>query len=232
MKLYVIRHGLSVANANGVIQGHANSDLANYGLRQADLLGRYFNAENINPEVIYTSPLERAHATARGIAGRLDPSPPVVTIDGLKEVDVGALSGMSMEDAYAKYPAGWAPDVNKWLDFSGFGGESLDEFFKRVEESVRKVMNEWDDPLADRTIFFTVHAGTMRPLLKTLLNASGDFMFFTFGNCSHAVIEYRELRSGIRRVLSDLVRIETVARLMREENPAEGTEDTVGKKIG
>jgi alpha-ribazole phosphatase len=232
MKLYVIRHGLSMANADGVIQGHANSNLSDVGEKQADLLGRYFNAEGVSPEVIYSSPLERAHATARTIAHRLDPSPPVVTIDELKEVDVGTLSGLSLDDAYEMYPTRWAPDVNKWLDFSGFGGESFDEFFKRVGDAVRKLMDEWEDPLADRTIFFTAHAGTMRPLLKTLLDATGDFMFFTFGNCCHVVIEYREVRGSIRRVLSEFMRIETVAELMGEENPAEGTEDTVGKKIG
>lgn len=232
MKLYVIRHGLSMANVDGVIQGHANSDLSQIGTRQAELLGRFFNSENTVPDAIYSSPLERAHATARMISKQLDSAPAVVTIDDLKEVDVGALSGLALEEAYDKYPTRWAPDVNKWLDFSGFGGESFDDFFKRVGNAVSELMEEWEDPLADRTIFFVAHAGTMRPLIKTLLKSDGDFMFLTFGNCCHAVIEYREVRGAIRRVMSDLIRIETVASLMGEKNPAEGTEDTVGKKIG
>ncbi len=232
MQVYVIRHGLSQANADGVIQGFADSPLAVAGKEQAGLLGRYLKRENVVPEIIYCSPLLRAFETAGQIAGAYDPSPPIHKVDGLKEIDVGKLSGMSLEDAYRSNPTGWTPDVNKWLDFSAFGGESCDDFFERVGGAVREIVSGWDDLLADRTIFFVAHAGSMRPLLKYLLDADGDFMFFTFGNCCHVRVEYREVRGSVRRALSDLVRIEKVAQIMGLENPCADTEDTVGSKIG
>jgi broad specificity phosphatase PhoE len=232
MQVYVIRHGLSQANEEGIIQGLADSPLAGIGRAQADLLGRYLRRSGVHPEEIFSSPLRRALETAESIAGVMDPAPPVRAVEGLTEVDVGALSGLPLEEAYAKHPEKWAPDVNKWLDFSNFGGESFEKFFGRVESAVRKIMSEWDDLLADRTVFFVTHAGTMRPLLRTLLNAEGDFMYFTFGNCCHVRIEYRRVRDSVRRVLSELVRIEHVAVCMGEKNPGADVEDSIGRKIG
>ncbi len=231
MQVYVIRHGLSEGNAAGVIQGHTDSPLSEIGLVQATMLGRYFRREKINPDAIYASPLNRALQTAETIVGELDSPPEIVTIDGLKEADVGTLSGLTMEEAYEKYPGGWNLDINKWLDFSRADGESFEEFFGRVEGAVEELMVDWD-LLEDRTVFFVVHAGTMRPLLKKLLDASSDMMYFTFGNCTHVRVEYRQIKHSVRKVLSDVVRIEKVAELLGEPDPCENFDDPVGKKIG
>ena len=102
----------------------------------------------------------------------------------------------------------------------------------RVRVAVAPVMEQWDDLLADRTILFVTHAGAMRPLLKYVLGATGDFMFFTFGNCCHVKVEYGEARDDVRRVLSDLIRIEKVAALMGEKTPCREFEDPVSKGIG
>ena len=232
MQIFVVRHGLSQANVEGVIQGYSDSPLSDTGRAQADLLGRYLQREGIVPEIIFSSPLRRAHETAQIISAAIKPQPPVEPVDGLKEVDVGELSGLSLEDAFRKYPDRWAPDVNQWLDFSNFSGESKEQLFERVDNAVMPIMQGWDDLLADRTILFVTHAGAMRPLLKHLLGARGDLMFFTFGNCCHARLEYREVRDDVRRVLSDLVRIEKVAALMGEKAPLRDVEDPVGRGIG
>jgi len=232
MQVYVIRHGLSRANEEGIIQGLADSPLSDIGRAQADLLGRYLRRNGVHPEEVFSSPLKRALETAQLIAGAMNPVPPVRAVEGLTEVDVGMLSGLPLEEAYSKYPEKWAPDVNKWLDFSSFGGESFEKFFARAESAVRDIMREWDDLLADRTAFFVTHAGTMRPLLRTLLNAEGDFMYFTFGNCCYVRIEYRKVRDSVRRVLSDLVRIEHAAACMGEKNPSADVADSIGRKIG
>ncbi len=231
MKLYIIRHGLSEGNAAGVIQGHSDSPLSDTGKIQADLLGRYLRREGIHPERIYTSPLTRAHQTAEAIAGSLDPVPPVDKITGFMEVDVGELSGVSLEDAHAKYPEEFAPDVNRWLDFEAFGGEGFEQFYERVGSSVTEIVKKWDDPFADRTFFFVSHAGVMRPLLKTLLDAKSDLMYFSFGNCCLVKVEYRNVKDKVRKVLVDVLQIEKIAELLGEEINFEKA-DRVGPKMG
>ena len=231
MKIYAIRHGLSLANYQGVIQGHSDTGLADTGREQARLLGRWFNREGIIPDVIYTSPLIRAYETSKLIAENLDNRPEVIPDNGLMEIDVGELSGKSLEEAANRFPGGWSGDINKWLDFSLAGGESFEDFFKRVSDAVIAITGGWDW-LEDRTVFFVAHAGTLRPVLKTLLACESDMMFFTFGNCCHAKLEYRQVSNGIRRVMSELVTIEKVASLMGEALPSGKSKDSVGEKIG
>jgi broad specificity phosphatase PhoE len=231
MHIYLIRHGLSLANAEGLIQGHSDSGLSEVGIAQAKLLGRYFDRERIHPEIIFSSPLKRAHHTAQLIADSLDYQTGIITNDSFMEIDVGELSGTSIEAAYEKYPHGWSRDINKWLDFSLAGGESFRQFFARVEKATLEITKDWDF-LDDRTVFFVAHAGVLRPLIKTLLSTESDMMFFTFGNCCHIRLTFRQVSNSIRKVMSDLMKIETVAKLMGEENPFNGFEDTVGKKIG
>jgi broad specificity phosphatase PhoE len=221
MKIYVIRHGLSDGNAAGVIQGHSDSALSLLGSMQANLLGRFLRREGVAPEIIYSSPLQRASETAETISRALYPIPPIEKVPDFMEVDVGTLSGLSLEEAHSKYPEEFAPDVNMWLDFSPFGGESFDRFFRRVETATRSIISRWGDLLADRTFMFVTHAGVMRPLLKTLLDTRSDMMFFTFGNCCLARLEYRNVRGLPRKVMVDVLQIDRVASLMGEELPLE-----------
>lgn len=231
MRVYVIRHGLSEANSRGVIQGFRDSPLSSVGRKQADLLGRYFQRQGIHPERVYSSPLKRAHQTAECISRTLDRPPPIEKVEAFKEINVGSISGLPLEEAYAKYPDGWAADVNRWLDFSAFGGESFEEFFERVGSAAHGILSEWGDLLADRTMFFVVHAGVMRPLLKTLLDARSDCMYFSFGNCSFVEILYREVRSKVRKVILQVLQIDRVAALMGEYPPAVQDDDRVGSRL-
>ena len=221
MQLYVIRHGFSEANAAGLVQGQSDSSLTDTGIAQAELLGRFFKRKGIQPDRIYSSPLGRAYSTAMLISDAIPGKPPVEKMQGLMEVDTGRLSGLVLEQAFASYPKELAPDVNRWLDFAAFDGESFDGFFARVDKSVREITCNWD-LLDNSTFFFVTHAGVMRPLLKTLLDANSDFMSFSFGNCCQVKICYRKVRDSVRKVIEHILTIEQVAELMGEANPGKG----------
>jgi len=216
MTIYAIRHGLSEANFEGIIQGRLDSPLSPEGRAQAKLLSRFFKSKNIVPERIYSSPLKRALETAKIISESLQPAPPVEAVEGLTEIDVGTLSGMTLEEAYSMYPEEFAPDINRWLGFETFKGESFENFFERVQTAVEQIMSQWGNPADERTVFFVVHAGVMRPLLKTLLNANSDFMYFTFPNCSIVKILYFPVLTSIRRVIESVLTINEIAELMKE----------------
>lgn len=65
MKLYLIRHGESLGNLQGKIQGTMDFPLSDLGKQQVDLISSY--CQNINLDFLYSSDLERAYATAKTI---------------------------------------------------------------------------------------------------------------------------------------------------------------------
>ncbi len=102
MRLHLIRHGQSVSNAEGRVQGHLDVPLSDRGIREAKLLADRLAAMPI--AALYASPLKRAHRTAQTIAERLDIE--LQARDFLMERDVGGLSGLTGEEIGEKFP-GW-----------------------------------------------------------------------------------------------------------------------------
>ena len=62
-----VRHGQTYANIDQVWHGQTDTELTDQGKYQARQLGQHFK-HYMQPEVIYSSPLQRAHFTARQIA--------------------------------------------------------------------------------------------------------------------------------------------------------------------
>jgi broad specificity phosphatase PhoE len=102
-ELYLVRHGQSVWNAEGRIQGQAESPLTVLGREQASHIGRYLNVILAQTELaIYTSPLQRALSTAQIIAEHLGYSSAEVHVDErLNDFDLGILSGYQGWDKVA-----------------------------------------------------------------------------------------------------------------------------------
>ena len=67
-RITLLRHGLSVANQNGVVQGQMDSPLSEVGVRQAQLLAARWQATGVGFDYMLASPLRRARTTAEIIA--------------------------------------------------------------------------------------------------------------------------------------------------------------------
>ena len=94
-RLILVRHGQTSANVEGVWHGSTDTALTDLGREQAEKLGRYFR-NIMAPDVVYASPLQRAHHTARAIASahQLD-----VNLDPrLQEFCLGDWEGARFED--------------------------------------------------------------------------------------------------------------------------------------
>lgn len=63
MKIYIIRHGETVANAEGRMQGWTNGELTELGIKLAEVTGQAMRG--IKFDIAYSSPLERARQTAK-----------------------------------------------------------------------------------------------------------------------------------------------------------------------
>ncbi|RYF74374.1 MAG: histidine phosphatase family protein, partial [Comamonadaceae bacterium] len=99
-RVIAIRHGETAWNVDTRIQGHLDIPLNDTGLWQASRVGDALADEPV--AAIYTSDLQRAHATAQAVAGTT--GAPLVTEPGLRERSFGQLQGRTFAEIEAELP--------------------------------------------------------------------------------------------------------------------------------
>jgi broad specificity phosphatase PhoE len=124
--LILVRHGETDWNRENRFQGHADPPLNDLGRRQSAELAETLARERVDR--VYTSPLRRASETAVILGGRLGLE--VEPLEALREIDVGAWSGLTRDDIAERFPEAWA----RWLDggHEYDGGETYAELGGRV----------------------------------------------------------------------------------------------------
>ena len=100
MRLLLIRHGESIANAEGRLQGHLDIPLSDRGRRQAERLAERLAVLSV--KALYTSPLLRAKGTAEIMSERLGLA--IEQRAALMERNVGELEGLTREEIIARFP--------------------------------------------------------------------------------------------------------------------------------
>lgn len=70
-KLYLLRHGQTEFNVKKLVQGRCDSPLTDLGRQQAAKAAAWLKARDVTPDKVVSSPLSRAMATARLVAGEL-----------------------------------------------------------------------------------------------------------------------------------------------------------------
>jgi probable phosphoglycerate mutase len=136
MRLLLIRHGESVANAEGRLQGHLDIPLSDRGRRQAERL-----AERLAPfgvEALYTSPLLRAKGTAEIVGGRLGLA--IEERPALMERNVGELEGLTRDEIIARFPR-YMPARAELRPIEIAGFEQDAEFAQRVKDALAVITN-------------------------------------------------------------------------------------------
>lgn len=118
---YLIRHGESLSNAEGRVQGRADVPLSPLGRRQAEVLAGWARRLDGVTE-IWSSPLERARATAAPIAEALGLE--VHICAELAELHAGVFQGHFWDDLERMFPDAVARWRSGDPDYAIPGGES------------------------------------------------------------------------------------------------------------
>ncbi len=138
MRLILVRHGQTDWNRQRRIQGLSNLGLNETGRGQAEALS--LSLKDVKVDAIYTSPLQRAQETARAI-GRLH-QVEVVPLDGLKELDVGEVDGLTYEEMRIHH----SEFFTKWMsDFTSVrlpGGGTVPELRDQCCAAVQDIVKE------------------------------------------------------------------------------------------
>mgnify|MGYP001765828787 CR=1 FL=1 len=102
-RIYLLRHGQSTGNAQGVYQGQADYPLDETGIHQVQALATRWKAGKTGFDRIISSPLKRARQTAEIIAAALGGAP-VDLDENWMERNNGALSGLTPEQSEIQHP--------------------------------------------------------------------------------------------------------------------------------
>lgn len=135
VRLLVVRHGQSVWNALGRWQGQADPPLSAEGESQAREAGAALLGAGISR--IFSSDLQRALCTAEIIGEQLGVDS-VSADPALREVDVGAWSGLTREQIEHRWPGMLAARAQGRL-LTPPGGETLTDLTVRVRRAVNGI---------------------------------------------------------------------------------------------
>jgi broad specificity phosphatase PhoE len=163
-ELLLIRHGQSEFNAQHRWENwERQSPLTAQGEAEAQALAERLASEN-GIAALYTSPLTRARQTAHSVGKALGILP--VEVDGLREVNVGHVGGLTREEFDSRFPQAFARwQDRKDVEFTWPGGEKRAGFFLRASRAVDKIVAKH---LHDKVIV-VCHGGVIRAALAYYL---------------------------------------------------------------
>ena len=129
-QLILVRHGETVENVTGIAQGWKDGTLSELGTQQVAKLAN--RIARLEPTALFSSPLGRAIATAKAIAGAT--SLEIRILDDLREVCLGAWEGRPYldirRDDFDNY-ARWRDDPESACP----GGESHNDVLNRMQKA-------------------------------------------------------------------------------------------------
>lgn len=156
-RLIFIRHGQSVANAEGRFAGHTDVDLTQIGYAQAESAAQYI-ASREKIDKIYSSDLKRAHNTALPASRLL--GLPINDVEGLREICAGDWEGRLVSEIQVEYEKDFYAWRNDYSHARCTGGESVEELYLRVVPFVKTIARENDG----LTLLLASHASPIRAI--------------------------------------------------------------------
>jgi broad specificity phosphatase PhoE len=191
MILYLIRHGQTASNRDGLGLGRDDVPLTEEGVRQAAALGSRLAEEPLDR--ILVSPLRRAVRTAELVAGERGIA--LEVRDELIELDVGLTEGLpfpEIRERYGDFLSQWQSDDCASVRMPG--GESLDDVASRVRPLLAELREAPEQALA-----VVSHNFVLRVMLCELLTAPArQFRAMPLGLASVTTVILERGRVNVR----------------------------------
>jgi broad specificity phosphatase PhoE len=155
MRLIITRHGETIENLNGILQGQMQGTLSKNGIIQAQRLSQRLKDEKI--DYIFSSDLKRAIDTTKEII-KYHKDSKLSYVKELREKHLGEFEGKRKDEV------GWDA---KSLTASKLpeDGESMESFLQRVRGFLDKIISEYNRD----TVLFVCHGGVSKTLISHIL---------------------------------------------------------------
>lgn len=188
MKIYVIRHGETNANKDGVLQGASNWPLNEDGVKLAKLTGE--NMKGIKFDACFSSPLDRAKQTAELVLKHSGNNINIMFDKRIEELNMGIYEGKKIKPNELEVPI-LKILLFKWNAFfcGRFkGGETIKELCKRTQELLNEVSK-----MDYENVLISTHGCAMRAMLNKLYDNKIDFWQGRVPyNCAVNIIEVKD----------------------------------------
>jgi broad specificity phosphatase PhoE len=206
MKIYIIRHGETLCNRKGIIQGHKDVPLSEEGIRQAqDASVFYFNEiikNRLNILAVYSSDLIRAGRTAEIFIDRLKSEGMEVSIfykKELRETYLGEWEGKSYSQLENDTMTDGMSLFRKWMKepFETVipGMESMRDFLERSISAVSQIASHHLKQITSEkdTLFIFTHGGVVRMIQNYAMGRKpGNFVWTGTPNLSGIILQVKD----------------------------------------
>lgn len=183
MQLILIRHGETLWNKEGRIQGTSDVELSDAGIEQARRLALSLKDAEIG--AIHASPLKRAYRTAEIINGFHGKT--IEVHSELMEMDQGDFEGLSFRELMAREKEFLRRWVSDPASVRMPRGESLEDLQKRAWQPIEKLI------AAGQSALVVAHNFTIAVILCRLRQISlSDFRSTCVDTASKTLIRFTE----------------------------------------
>jgi phosphoserine phosphatase len=196
-RVIIVRHGESTYNVEGRVQGHCDkSNLTPKGDAMAVQVGQAL--KGIPVDRIYSSPLQRAHRTAKLATAELGLDLPIVLDDDLKEVNLRLWEEQLFTDLGEKYPdkiQDWKLRPHKFhLVGTMPDGEAIDVY--PMVELYEQAVRFWQATLpkhSGETLLIFAHSAINRALINSAIGLTAEsHQRIEQSNCCISVLNFAD----------------------------------------
>ena len=138
MNIYLLRHGQTNLNRDGKYQAAIDKDLNEFGISQAELLGKRLKSYNL--DVIYSSDLKRVVETSEIISKYINKE--IIVKEEFREINMGEWDTLTLEErhiSHGEYSNEWAKHLEDLPYPNGeFGQDVCKKAIKIINEIIEK----------------------------------------------------------------------------------------------
>ena len=179
--IYIVRHGETLWNAEGRIQGHTDVGLTERGREQARATARRLSG--VSFDVAYSSDMSRTRDTAQIILG--ERATPLHSVPELREYNKGVFEGLTPEEYREHYPDLFQASLVNDPDFAPPGGETIRQSQARLSGFLKSVRENHPDG----DVLIVGHGGSLRSGVVALLGLPLEANWkFVMHNCALSII--------------------------------------------
>lgn len=190
-RLFLMRHGETAFNQKKAFYGSKDISINENGIKQAKVQKQIM--KNYSIDKVITSELKRTKETALIIFTEQVHQ----QLKEMNEKDFGLWEGLNANEIQERFPQTWEKWLEKPFDVVPEQAESFQQFNKRVEKGLEKILNEKVNNIA--CIF---HLGVLRLIYQKLIDPNKSFWDIDFPQGSITIFIYQNSQWEIETILT------------------------------